>query len=42
MIEQIFVNESGNLVGPFANVSSAKYYVLANSGFIVYKVGKVG
>ena len=41
MIEQIYVNENGALVGPFANVSSAKYYVLANSGFIVYQAGKV-
>lgn len=41
MIEQIYVNEAGNLVGPFANVSSAKYYVLANSGFIVYRVAEI-
>lgn len=40
MIELIYVNQSGNLVGPFANTSSAKYEVMSNGGFITYKVGE--
>lgn len=41
MIEQIYVKNNGALVGPFANVISAKYEVIQNGGFIVYQVGKV-
>mgnify|MGYP003346471450 CR=1 FL=1 len=41
MCEMIYVKQDGELVGPFANVSSAKYEVMANGGFIVYQVAKV-
>lgn len=41
MCEMIFVKQNNELVGPFANVSSAKYEVMVNGGFIVYQVAEI-
>lgn len=41
MCEMIFVEQNNELVGPFANVISAKYEVMTNGGFIVYRVAEI-